>query len=193
MTRNTTELTQSVRLERSEFGDTIRIAVLSDTHGYLNPEISRLVASCDAAIHAGDIGGAQMLSALRPKRDRVFAVTGNNDIESKWPPAEHPALRKLPEVLKIDVEGLGQIVVEHGHRVRDESRYHEELRSRHPSCQLIVYGHTHKRVVDQTQAPWVMNPGAAGSVRTGDGPSCLIAEISDAGVAVQEHVFSLNG
>ncbi len=193
MCKDTTELAPCVRLERNESADSMRIAVLSDTHGHLNAEISHLVESCDAAIHAGDIGGAQMLRALRPQRDLVFAVAGNNDIESKWPRAEHPALRMLPEVLKIDVEGLGQIVVEHGHRIRDESHCHEELRSRYPNCQLIVYGHTHKRVVDQTQMPWVMNPGAAGSERTGDGPSCLIAEISDAGVTIREHVFSLNG
>jgi hypothetical protein len=39
---------------------------------------------------------------------------------------------------------------------------------------MVVYGHTHKKVIDDYQQPWVVNPGAAGSTRTRGGASCLI-------------------
>ena len=34
----------------------MKIAVLSDTHGLLRPEVLEQIESCDALIHAGDIG-----------------------------------------------------------------------------------------------------------------------------------------
>ena len=180
------------RFKRTTSGNPCRVAVVSDTHGHLDPRISEVVTGCDAAIHAGDIGGAQMLSALQPTQGLVYAVVGNNDTESKWSQCEQPALKELPEVFNINVEGLGNIAVEHGHRVRNTKRYHEELRARHSDSKIIVYGHTHIRVIDKTQSPWVINPGAAGKERTGGGPSCLVVEVSDSGIQVEEHVFPLH-
>ncbi|HHQ69657.1 MAG TPA: metallophosphoesterase, partial [Halothiobacillaceae bacterium] len=45
---------------------------------------------------------------------------------------------------------------------------------RHPEARAIVYGHTHRRVIDQSQIPWVLNPGAAGRIRAIVGPGCLL-------------------
>ncbi len=33
----------------------MRIAVLSDTHGLLRPEVMEIVNTCDAVLHGGDI------------------------------------------------------------------------------------------------------------------------------------------
>jgi predicted phosphodiesterase len=43
---------------------------------------------------------------------------------------------------------------------------------------VIIYGHTHKQIIDKSSMPWVINPGAAGQTRTNGGPSCLILEVS---------------
>ena len=44
---------------------TIRVAIISDTHGFVDPRITDIVRACDLAVHAGDIGNAQVLQALR--------------------------------------------------------------------------------------------------------------------------------
>jgi predicted phosphodiesterase len=63
----------------------IRVAILADTHGSLDARVEALVTDCDLAVHGGDIGNAGVLERLRPRRGRVIAVTGNNDLPSKWP------------------------------------------------------------------------------------------------------------
>ncbi len=39
----------------------MKIAVLSDTHGLLRPEVLEQIESCDALIHAGDIGSQRII------------------------------------------------------------------------------------------------------------------------------------
>ena len=38
-----------------------RVAVLSDTHGLLRPEVIQIVTGCDAIIHGGDINNQKIL------------------------------------------------------------------------------------------------------------------------------------
>ena len=78
-----------------------RVAVLSDTHGLLRPEVIQIITGCDAIIHGGDINNQQILdqlSALAP----LYVVRGNNDKE--W--AEH-----LPENITIQIENCVLFVV----------------------------------------------------------------------------------
>jgi hypothetical protein len=55
-----------------------RIGIISDTHGVVHPRIAEVFASVDAIVHAGDIGGAHVLDALRELAP-VTAVEGNVD------------------------------------------------------------------------------------------------------------------
>ena len=55
-----------------------RIGVISDTHGVLHPAVADVFANVDAILHAGDIGGAHVLDALR-RLAPVTSVDGNND------------------------------------------------------------------------------------------------------------------
>ena len=120
----------------------------------------------------------------------VFAVAGNNDTKEKWKPSEWSILKSLPECHEIRLPG-GIISVEHGHRIRNCSRYHEELRSRHPESRVVIYGHSHRRVVDSTLQPWVVNPGASGRNRTFGGPSCLILETTGGDWNIAEYSYPL--
>ncbi len=149
-----------------------RIAIISDTHAHIDPRILDVVKTCDIAVHAGDICGVDILDSLQPKTGKVYAVTGNND------PYCHLADNPLPEVLSFDAPG-GKITIEHGHVHGSHQPDHASLRSVHPDAKVIIYGHTHKKVIDQSETPWVLNPGAAGKTRTHGGPSCLVLECSD--------------
>ena len=129
-----------------------------------------------------------MLESLKLQSDLVFAVTGNNDDEFKWQSSELEVLNSLSDRQTIVLSG-GIISVEHGHTVRDTRRYHEVLRKRYPDSRAVVYGHTHVRVIDQSETPWVLNPGAAGRNRTRGGPSCLILEAERQNWSVSEYCF----
>jgi putative phosphoesterase len=157
----------------------IRVAILADTHGQLDERVEDLVAECDLAVHAGDIGNASVLARLRPRSGRVLAVTGNNDLPCKWPEAERQLLSELPEQQELALPG-GALAVIHGHQMPARDR-HERLRRRFPAARALVYGHSHRLVADRVRTPWVLNPGAAGWARTFGGPSCMILTVSSGG------------
>lgn len=166
----------------------LRIALLSDTHNAVDQRVAEVVESCDLAVHAGDIGSPKVLAQLLPKSGRVFAVRGNNDTPEQWPLGTEHCLRILPDSLSIDAPG-GVVVVVHGHRARPASRRHQALRERYPEARAIVYGHTHRLVVDDAKEPWVLNPGAAGFTRNQGSPSCLVLTATPTFWYVDIHVF----
>lgn len=152
----------------------MRVAIVSDTHGFLDPRIADTVTTCDVAVHAGDIGGADVLLALQP-REQVIAVRGNNDIPEKWAQHEVHVLETLPSEAVLDLPG-GQLVVVHGDDRGPVEERHQRLRQRYPEARAIAYGHSHQLLIDDDERPWVLNPGAAGRTRTFGGPSCLLLE-----------------
>lgn len=167
------------------------VAIVSDTHGYLDERIEALIRDCDYAIHAGDIGNASVLEVLRPRLGAI-CVAGNNDSEQKWHPDQHHIVRELPRIADLQLPG-GRLVVEHGDRFERRKCYHEALREAHPDARVIVYGHTHLLTCDTGQHPWVINPGAAGRVRTHGGASCLLLTASDSGWSVEHRRFAPPG
>jgi len=156
----------------------LTVAIISDTHSVLDERIADVIRSADIAIHAGDIGDAEVLNSMQPRSGRVIAVTGNNDHPVLWPAAQTERLQDIPEQVEIELPG-GRIAIEHGDRHDSIAPDHQSLRDAHPSARVIVYGHTHRMVIDDDCNPWVVNPGAAGNTRTGGGASCLMLQASD--------------
>ncbi len=152
----------------------VSVGILSDSHGFLDPRVREQVNQCDYIVHAGDIFSADVLQQLTPARELV-AVAGNNDIPAIWRPEERHVVTALPARAELALPG-GRIIVEHGHRLGNHPD-HDRLRQDHAGARLIVYGHTHHRVIDQRADPWVVNPGASGRTRTHGGPSCLVLHI----------------
>ncbi|MCW8851991.1 MAG: metallophosphatase family protein [Gammaproteobacteria bacterium] len=155
---------------------TVTVGILSDSHGFLDPRIAEAVNQCDHIVHAGDIFNAHVLSQLKPRK-KLVAVAGNNDFSDFWREEEAEVVNDLPSTDQLELPG-GKLVVEHGHRFGNHPG-HEKLRASHTSARIIVYGHTHHRVIDQEAEPWVVNPGASGKVRTHGGPSCLVLHASE--------------
>lgn len=180
----------ALELDFSEH-DSLIIGILSDTHGSLNPDVEAFIAQCDIALHAGDIMGAASLTALKPKMGHTIAVKGNNDAHSTWNLEDHYMLDEIPDQVTLNLPG-GTLVMEHAHRVWDHevANIHAALRRDHPDVQLIVYGHTHIRTIDDQIEPPVVNPGAAGKVRVHSGPSCLELTVNADKWEIREHVFA---
>lgn len=133
------------------------VGLVSDTHGLIRPEIFTALAGVDLILHAGDVGGQDVLhelSALAP----VMAVYGNTD---------SPGDPNLKARLSIDVEGLS-VHVSHGHELGAPTP--DKLLARY-TADIIVYGHTHKPLVERAGPRLVVNPGAAGPRRFNLKPS----------------------
>ena len=93
--------------------DTVKtVAIVSDTHGHLNERIAEVIQQCDIAVHAGDVGNAQVVQAMQPKLGQVYLVKGNNDVASKWPAEQKSVLAQLQECITLELMG-GQLVVLH--------------------------------------------------------------------------------
>lgn len=153
----------------------IRIGIISDTHGHLDERVADIIADCDIAVHAGDIMGQNVLEKMQPKSGQIIAVRGNNDSEFIWPTHEHDTLKDIDHVASMQLPG-GKLVVVHGHQHGGNHPQHDEMREHYSDARAIVYGHSHKMVCDTDCQPWVINPGAAGRVRTRGGPSCLVLD-----------------
>lgn len=167
------------------------VAIVSDTHGFLDPRIVKIIHDCLYAVHAGDVMAASVLDAMRPRSGRVIAVAGNNDVPEKWSEFEIDIMQQLPQVAELELPG-GILVIEHGHRHGHHAPRHDLLRRTHPHARAIVYGHSHQLVCDQDKLPWVINPGAAGRVRTHGGPSCLVLTATREQWSFTPHRFALH-
>jgi len=167
----------------------VTVAIISDTHAVLHPEIEALVRECDIAIHAGDICDGRILDALQPKSGQVIAVVGNNDHPRLWPEEQAEQVNALPHIAELQLPG-GLVKIEHGHVHDMQKPDHEDLREAHPEARLVVYGHTHKKVIDDYKLPWVVNPGAAGATRTRGGASCLVLTATETLWKIVSYRFS---
>lgn len=170
-------------------GAAARVAIVSDTHGYLDARVAEVVASCDCAVHAGDVGSAGVLAALQPGMETVVAILGNNDVADKWSVDEWVILSALPAEARLELTG-GQLVVVHGHKAGAATGRHAWLRARYPDARGVVYGHSHRLVCDQTDSPWIINPGCAGPARTFGGPSCLVLSVGGGDWSVEPIRFA---
>lgn len=144
----------------------MRVGLISDTHGRLRPEVFRRFDGVDRIVHAGDIGPADLLidlEAIAP----VTAVYGNAD--------GFDVRERVPEIAELDLAGLA-VVVMHGHQLGSPTP--EGLRAARPGADVIVYGHTHRPLVDESAGgALVVNPGAAGAARFGIPPSLGILTV----------------
>src|ERR1700761_9315663 len=103
------------------------IGLISDTHGLLRPQTLTPLAAAELIIHAGDVGDAQILTALRAIAP-VIAVRGNID--------KSPALSSLP-VTQIAMAGTKRIYVVHDIAELD-------LDPAAAGFDAVVFGHSHK-------------------------------------------------
>jgi putative phosphoesterase len=116
-------------------------------------------------LHAGDVGGAEILDELRIIAP-VYAVYGNTD------PVGDPNLQA--EVV-FPVGGI-EIHVSHGHELGSPTPRKLAALYRHD---VLVYGHTHKQLVTRVGKQLVVNPGAAGQRRFNLSPSVARLTITD--------------
>lgn len=147
------------------------VGLISDTHGLVRPEVFDALHGVELILHAGDVGGDDVLDELGTIAP-IQAVTGNTD---------DPGNPRLHEALDLTLDGV-RVHVSHGHEVGPPTP--EKLLARY-SADVIVYGHTHRQLLIQAEGRWVVNPGAAGARRFKLEPSVGRMRIDEGRVEIE--------
>ncbi|NLL78823.1 MAG: metallophosphoesterase [Clostridiales bacterium] len=145
----------------------MKILIVSDTHrkheNYL--KVLEKEAPLDMVIHCGDAEGAEYLigeAAGCP----LHIVLGNNDFFSD-----------LPREIETEICGK-KIWITHGHNYyisMGSEMLKQEAKSR--GMDIVLYGHTHRPVVDVEEGLTAVNPGSLSYPRQeGRRPSYAVME-----------------
>jgi putative phosphoesterase len=129
----------------------MRVALISDTHGVLHPRILELFAGVDHIIHAGDVGGDDILRALR-KIAPVTYVDGNNDDATGY------------DVVRVTIGGIRFLVTHILPRPSKPGRHVTQSLAREPA-DVVVFGHSHLPHDEVVDGIRYFNPASAGPRR----------------------------
>ena len=134
----------------------MKIGLISDTHGFLDPRVFAYFKDCDEIWHAGDIGDTTLAEALenfKPLR-AVYGNIDDKELQQRYP---GDLLFRCEEVLVL-MTHIGGIPPRYNPRVLKLLKLH--------TPQLFICGHSHilrvRRDPDHLNLLYV-NPGAAGN------------------------------
>ena len=126
----------------------MRLAVLSDTHGLLRPEVMLHLRGVDAILHAGDVGKAAILDELAMFAP-VHAIRGNVDTA--------PDLLSLPETLRLELGGVSLFML---HDLKALT-----ISPSAAGIQIVISGHSHVPRIVTEGGVLYLNPGSCGPRR----------------------------
>ena len=132
-----------------------KIALISDTHGFLDNQLLSLLAAADEIWHAGDIGAITVLDQLKSLGKKIRAVHGNID--------NADVRLEAPAQLQWELEGKKFLMVHiggyPGHYAKGMKDLLHEIRP-----DVFICGHSHilKVIFDKELNLLHLNPGASG-------------------------------
>lgn len=163
------------------------IGLISDTHGRLSDEALVAMTDVDYIIHAGDIGGPDVLHALEALAPTT-AVLGNNDFDeygSRVQRFAHPM-----------IDGVRFLVAHYPRDVRINFAGSSALAPGDPIPQVCIHGHTHVPEIvtgaEARPATYVVCPGAPFRPRGGF-PKCTGRMVVEEGRVLGIRIASLDG
>ena len=148
-----------------------KLAILSDTHDHLEHIRMALALvesrGAEGLLHLGDIVSPFALKAVMKFHGPLYAIFGNNDGEKKGLRAIFPELRDGPAIFELGGRKLGV-----AHSAEEVPAGYRQ------SCDAILYGHSHARVLRPKTAtqPLELNPGEGCGWLTGK-PSCAMIDL----------------
>ena len=144
----------------------MRLAILSDTHGLLRPEVTEQLNSADAILHGGDINTPGIVDELRQYAP-LYIVRGNNDKE--W-------AQEIPHDLTITLGGVTFCMVHNK----------KEVPADLSGVDVVVFGHSHKYVQEEKDGRLWLNPGSCGPRRFHQEITMMMAEVADGTIQVEK-------
>ena len=142
----------------------MKIGVISDTHGFLDPKIPELFAGVGHILHAGDVGDPMIeleLKFIAP----VTAVLGNTDLGLTFKETEVVTLAEKKFLVHhiVNPRALSETVAARIQRVQPD---------------VVVFGHTHKKFAETVNGIFYFNPGYAGKPKFGAERSVAILHLT---------------
>ena len=127
------------------------VGIISDTHGLLREEAVAALRGADHIVHAGDIGGMEIIDALEEIAPVTY-VEGNNDS------------RDGTDVVRVAVGGLRLLVTHILPRPHALDRRVADALRREPA-DVVVFGHSHLPHNEVVGGVRFFNPASAGPRR----------------------------
>jgi putative phosphoesterase len=148
------------------------VGVISDTHSLLRPQALDELRGSDIIIHAGDVGDAAILGALRQLAP-TFAVRGNID---------HGDCAALPATELVDA---GEVLFFVLHDIAEL-----DLDPPTAGFAAVVSGHSHRPSTETRDGVLYLNPGSAGPRRFK--LPVTVARVRVSGRELQPEIVTLN-
>lgn len=123
----------------------MKVAILSDTHGLLRPQVVEQLKSADVILHGGDINKQAIVDQLRQYAP-LYVVRGNNDKE--W-------AEGIPHHLTVTLDGVTFYLIHNK----------KEAPTDLSGIDVVVFGHSHKYVQEERAGLLWLNPGSCGPRR----------------------------
>lgn len=156
-----------------------RIAVISDTHNLLRPEVAEVIRTCELVLHGGDISGPDTLGKIRSlfspdavvnasaadgeKPGSVYVVRGNNDRD--W-------ASDIPYTLEVELYGRKFFMT---HKKKDIPSDVE--------ADVVIYGHSHRYAQDYIDGTLYLNPGSCGPRRFNQAITMAVLTVPEDGLS----------
>lgn len=144
----------------------MKLAILSDTHGLLRPQVVEYLKTADAVLHGGDINKPSIVEELE-QYGPLYIVRGNND--KGWAEA-------IPHDLTATLGGVTFYMV---HNKKDVPA---EL----TGVDVVIYGHSHKYAQEEKKGVLWLNPGSCGPRRFHQEITMAMLEIENGEVRVEK-------
>lgn len=144
----------------------MKIAILSDTHGLLRPQVVEYLKTADVILHGGDINKQYIVDELEGYAP-VYVVRGNNDKE--W-------AEGIPYSLTVTIGGITFYMVHNK----------KEVPVSITGVDVVVFGHSHKYARDERDGILWLNPGSCGPRRFHQEITMMMAEITDGKLQVEK-------
>ena len=147
----------------------MKLAILSDTHGLLRPEVAEHLKTADAILHGGDVNKPGIVDQLE-RYAPLYVVRGNNDKE--W-------AEQIPHDLTVTLGGVTFYLVHNK----------KEVPADLTGIDAVVFGHSHKYLLEERDGVLWLNPGSCGPRRFHQEITMMMAEAEDGTLQVEKIVI----
>jgi putative phosphoesterase len=126
----------------------MQVGIISDTHGLLRSQAIKQLAGTDHIIHAGDIGGPEVVEELR-RIAPTTAIRGNIDV-AEW-------AKGYPDTELVVLGGRAFYVL---HNLKEI-----KLDPAASGFDVVISGHSHRPKIETKKGVLYVNLGSAGPRR----------------------------
>ena len=171
-----------------------RIAVISDTHNLLRPEVAEVIKTCDVVLHGGDISGPETLEKIRLACAKSTSSMAGGTASER---VGGTASERVGGTASERVGGAGNFYVVRGNNDRDWAAdipyklevviYGRKFFMTHKKrdipedvdADVVIYGHSHRYAQDYFDGTLYLNPGSCGPRRFNQAITMAVLTIPD--------------